>query len=109
MPLLPTELADLALAPVAVNIDRNLAPLRDIPPDQIGFNVALQLDEPEAPSSERRAEQIRRVALRHVDMHDWQAEISADLTRLRLSGGSVSLELGLSHAIRGYIAGESAS
>lgn len=107
MPLLPKEPADLALAPVAVNIDRNLAPLRDTSLEEIRFDVALQLNESPARSPEERADQIREVALRQVDMHDWHAEISADFARLRLYGGSVSLDLGLSAAIRRYITDQS--
>ena len=42
-------------------------------------------------------------ALRLVDMHDWHAEITDASARLRLSGGSVTIDLGLSATILDYI------
>jgi hypothetical protein len=45
------------------------------------------------------------VALRNVNLHDWNAEITDDDARLHLAGGSVSLDLGLSAAIMRYVAG----
>jgi hypothetical protein len=38
-------------------------------------------------------------------MHGWQAEITYDFLRLRLTGGSVPIELGLSQAIHDYVVG----
>ena len=46
------------------------------------------------------------MALREVDLHHWDAAITDDFARLRLSGGSVSLDLGLSASILAYIRGE---
>lgn len=105
MPLLPKDPTDLTLAPVAVNIDRNLARIRDLLPEQIAADVALQLNRNPALNEHDRAEQIRRVALRNVEMHNWDAAVSADFARLKLVGGSVTIELGLSHTIRRYIEG----
>jgi hypothetical protein len=42
-----------------------------------------------------------------VNLHGWSAEISDDASRLHLSGGSVSLDLGLSAEILRYIDGTS--
>jgi len=42
-------------------------------------------------------------ALRGVELHEWQAEITDDAARLRLGGGSVSIDLGLSATILYYI------
>ena len=38
-----------------------------------------------------------------VELHGWQAEITDDAARLRLSGGTVSIDLGLSASILEYI------
>jgi hypothetical protein len=105
MPLLPKEPTDLALAPVAVQIDRNLAPIRDISPEEIRYSVALQLNAVTPETDTGRAEQIHDIAVRDVEMHNWHADVSADHARLKLAGGSVSLELGLSDSIRRYIEG----
>jgi hypothetical protein len=36
-------------------------------------------------------------------MHHWTAAVTDDCSSLRLSGGSVSIDLGLSASVRGYI------
>jgi hypothetical protein len=106
MPLLPKEAADLALAPVAVQIDQNLARIRDMSVEQIGADLALQLnDVPARDDADERADRVREVALRFVEMHGWEAEVTHDYARLRLTGGSVSIELGLSATVRDYILG----
>ena len=104
--LLPKAPVDLALAPVAAHIDDNLSRIRDISPSAIDVDLQLQLNTPpRRDDTDERCQRIRAVALRDVDLHGWDAASSHDWTRLRLSGGSVSIELGLSAAIRDYIAG----
>jgi len=106
MAMLPKEPADLALAPVAAQIDQNLARIRDMSVEQIAGEVALQLNESSRNGSpDERAERVRAVALRFIEMHGWQAEITYDFLRLRLTGGSVPIELGLSQAIHDYVVG----
>jgi hypothetical protein len=95
---------DLMLAPVAVEIDRNLMRMRDCSPQEVVAELELELDRPAVSNErDRRAELVLRQALRNVDLHGWTAEISADGSRLRLDGGSVSLDLGLSPGIMVYI------
>ena len=108
MPLHPRVPKDLALAPIAAGIDLNLQRLRDKEPSEIGFELALELDTEESEDStpQARAQRILHVALREVDLHHWDAAITDDFARLRLSGGSVSLDLGLSASILAYIRGE---
>ena len=106
MPLLPKEPSDLALAPVAANIDHNLARLRDMSVEQIDYEVTLQLNYvPRRKDATERAECVRDVALRLVHMHGWHAEVTEDYARLRLTGGSVPIELALSPTIHDYIVG----
>jgi hypothetical protein len=106
----PRSAADLFLAPVAVEIDRNLQRLRDLSPTNIRAELDLELDRPESQSADReeRQERILQVALRNVHLHDLNATLSNDGARLRLEGGSVSLDLGLSASIMRYVDGESA-
>jgi hypothetical protein len=97
---------DLALAPVAVAIDQNLRSLRDATQDEIDLSLQLQLDSPPRTNTrEERAARVLQTALRFVDTHDWHAQITDDGARLRLSGGSVTLDLGLSAALMRYIEG----
>jgi hypothetical protein len=92
------------LPPVAVEIDRNLDRMRDRAPRDVEAELELELDRP-AMSGDRddRAELVLRQALRNVDLHGWSATITPDGARLHLDGGSVSLDLGLSAGITGYI------
>ena len=100
----PKNHKDLLLAPVAVEIDLNLQRMRDCLPREVEAELELELDRP-AMSREReeRAELVLRQALRNVDMHGWSAAITDDGCRLRLQGGSVSLDLGLSGGITQYV------
>jgi hypothetical protein len=108
VPLHPKVPKDLALAPLAAGIDLNLQRLRDRPPSEIGFEIALELDTEESPGAtpQERAERVLQVALREVDLHHWDAAITDDFARLRLSGGSVSIDLGLSASLLAYILGK---
>ena len=100
----PKNQKDLMLAPVAVEIDRNLQRLRVDSPYSVLAELELELDRP-AMSSEpdERAELVLRQALRDVDLHGWTATLSDDASRVHLAGGSVTLDLGLNPAITSYI------
>ncbi len=104
MTLRPKTPKDLLLAPVAAEIDRNLQHLRDMSPGEIDAELALSLNK-DTPGADRagRAAWVLELALRSVDMHDWRATITDDSARLRLSGGSVTIDLGLSATILSYI------
>lgn len=100
----PKQQKDLALAPVAVGIDRNLQRMRDVSPHDVLAELELELDRP-AMCTERveRAELVLRQALRDVDLHGWTANVTDDGCRIHLDGGSVSLDLGLSAGIIRYL------
>ncbi|HUB75500.1 MAG TPA: hypothetical protein VL977_00520, partial [Solirubrobacteraceae bacterium] len=73
---------------------------------QIDADLALQLnDQPIRNDADERADRVRSAALRFVDMHGWEASVTHDYDRLRLTGGSVSIELGLGTALHDYIVG----
>jgi hypothetical protein len=104
MTMAPKEPKDLALAPVAAAIDVNLQRLRDKAPQDIDYELTLELNQsPSGRDADERAARVLRVALRDVEMHHWTAAVTDDCSSLRLSGGSVSIDLGLSASVRGYI------
>ena len=104
MTLHPKGPTDLALAPVAAAIDLNLQRLRDRQPWEIDYELALELNLNTRGSTRAdRASWVQQSAIRFVDLHDWQTEITDDGDRLRLDGGSVTLDLGLSAALLSYI------
>jgi len=102
--VIPRGPHDLALAPVAVMVDRNLQLLRDCSPREIGVSLEIALNRPERSGSRsERAARVLETALVNVEMHGWHGEITGDNSRLRLSGGSVTLDLGLSASILHFI------
>jgi len=100
----PRTPIDLSLAPVAAQLDMNLDHLRDRTLEEIDFEIALELDRPERSGTiQERAERVLAVAVRNVELHGWIPTITDDHCRLRLTGGSVTLDLGLSAALMRYI------
>jgi hypothetical protein len=92
------------LAPVAVEIDRNLRRLRVDSVDDVLAELELELDRPAMYAGpDERAELVLRQALRDVDLHGWAATLSDDSSRIHLGGGSVTIDLGLSPAITSFI------
>ncbi len=110
MAIRPRTPADLALAPVAAGVDLNLQRLRDRTPAEIDTELtfALNVDTTRGDRAERERWLIED-ATRFVELHGWTASITEDAFRLRLEGGSVSLDLGLSPSLTRYLeAGASA-
>jgi hypothetical protein len=104
--LIPKVPHDLTLAPAAVALDRSLARLRDVAPAEIAFQIELELDRPEfGHTPKERADRVLEAVLRDVDLHGWRAEITPDRARVRMSGGSVTLDLGLSATLLAFIEG----
>ena len=73
-------------------------------PARIEAHLQLELDStPLSDTRESRAAHVLEAAMRNVELHHWAGEITEDGCRLRLSGGSVTLDLGLSATIMRYI------
>jgi hypothetical protein len=110
MTLHPRTFTDMMLAPVAAEIDLNLQRIRDRAPAGIDYELGLALDRPPLGGTRHeRADFVLRMALRNVECHGWQATITDDGCRLHLSGGSVSLDLGLGDSVMRYIDGGKAA
>ena len=104
MALHPKVPRDIALAPVAAEIDLNLQGLRDKGLSELDIELQLELNGPPRPNTrEKRAAQVLRAAFRDVDLHGWHGTITEDACRLHLTGGSVTLDLGLGIGIMRYI------
>jgi hypothetical protein len=100
----PKTPRDLMLAPISVEINENLERIRGKQPAEIDVQLQLELDRPPIPNTrEQRGAHVLHAAMRNVELHHWTAEITPDACRLRLSGGSVTLDLGLSATIMRYI------
>ena len=104
MALHPKVPRDIALAPVAAEIDLNLQRLRDKDLKALDLELQLELNGPPVPDTrDTRAEQVLRAAFRDVDTRGWHGSITDDDCRLHLVGGSVTLDLGLGESIAHYI------
>jgi hypothetical protein len=100
----PRNPTDIALAPVAAEIDLNLQRLRDKNPRELDTELQLELDRPPIPNTrDQRAKHVLRLALRDVSLHGWEGSITEDASRLHLAGGSVTLDLGLGATVMRYI------
>lgn len=104
MTIHPKRQRDLMLAPVAAQIDLNLQRLRDMTARQVEAELELELDRPATNiDREERELLVLLQALRNVNLHGWDPTISGDGCRLHLSGGSVTIDVGLSSGIAAYI------
>jgi hypothetical protein len=105
MSLHPKTPKDLALAPVAAGIDANLQRLRERLDDaQIEYELTLELNEPaERDDRDERAMRVLALALRDVDLHGWDANVTEDGSAIQLSGGSVSLQIALGAAVQQFV------
>jgi hypothetical protein len=104
MAIHPKTPVDLALAPVAVGIDLNLRHLRGLTPGEIETELAFSLNADTRRGGRAERERwLLEAATRFVNLHHWTASITDDACRLRLQGGSVSVDLGLSAGIVRYL------
>ena len=76
----PHSLADLSLAPVLIEIERNLKGLRAN--KDLEFGLALQLNDSDSlyHSPAQRAGRVVRYATENIDLHGWTVEPTGDLT-----------------------------
>jgi hypothetical protein len=101
----PKNAKDLALAPVAVGIDLNLQRLRSKDTESgVEFELQLELDRPSFDNTrDERAARVLALALRDVDMLGWSASITEDGSAVRLTGGSVTLDIALGAITQQFI------
>ncbi|HVB45732.1 MAG TPA: hypothetical protein VNF47_23915 [Streptosporangiaceae bacterium] len=99
----PHSTADLALAPVLIGIERNLARLRAS--GDLQYSLALDLNDDDGwyHGPEERALRVCRSALRDVDSHGWQVSPTADRCGLLVSHGEYRVSLMLGRELTEYI------
>ena len=101
----PHSPADLALAPVLINIERNLARVRDS--DDLEYALALALNDDSGwyRSAEERAERVQQLATRNVDLHGWHVTPSPDRHGLVVEHNHYRVSLMLGKRLAGYVTG----
>jgi hypothetical protein len=99
----PHSPADLALAPVLINIERNLASLRDN--RDLEFSLALDLNDDASwySTPEERAGRVLKYATRQVDLHGWTVSPTPDLYGLAVSHGEYTVSLMFGRQLTGYV------
>lgn len=99
----PHSFSDLALAPVLVEIERNLAVLRAS--DDLELSLALDLDDDEIfnHSPADRAARVERFATRNVELHHWQVRPTADLYGLAVEHGEHAVSVMFGKRVTVYV------
>lgn len=99
----PHSVADLALAPVAINIERNISELRSSDDPELALALELNDDSAWYHDPGQRAARIARAATRGVDLHGWRARPAPDLHGLLLEHGGYRVTLTFGKRLDGYI------
>jgi hypothetical protein len=99
----PHSAADLALAPVVIGLERNLARLRDS--DDLEFELALELNDDASfyPDEADRAGRILKSATRNVDLHGWAVSPTPDMQGLAVSHGEYAVSIMFGKQLANYI------
>jgi hypothetical protein len=100
---LPHSPADLALAPVVIGIERNLAALRAS--TDVNFALALDLNDDDGwyHTAAERAARVQRSAVRDVDLHGWDVRPTADLYGLAVTHGDYRVCVMFGRTLTDYI------
>ena len=99
----PHSPTDLALAPVLIGIERNLARLRDGADLEFAFALALNDASPWYHSASERAHRVLQGATRDVDLHGWTVTPTADWHGLAVSHGEYTVPIMLGERLTDYI------
>lgn len=99
----PHSPADLAIAPVLINVERNLDLLRRA--DDLVLELALELNDTESlyETPRSRAERIVRAATRNVNLHGLAVSPTADLQGLSVTHGEYRVSLMLGGRVAEYV------
>jgi len=99
----PHDVADLALAPMLINIERNLAMLRDS--DDLEYALALDLNDDgrQYHTAGERARRVQAFATNNVDLHGWTVSPTPDLQGLAVSHGDYTVSVMLGKQLANYV------
>jgi hypothetical protein len=99
----PATVADLALAPVLLSIERNLAALRSAA--DLSYTLALELNDSDSRyrTPAERAGRLQRCAVRFVDLHGWDVRPTDDLHGLAVTHGQFTVPIMLGKRLVDYV------
>jgi len=99
----PHSAADLALAPVLISIERNLAALRTCADLEFALALDLNDDDHWYHTPQERAQRLRQSAIRNVDLHGWTVTPTEDGYGLAVTHGEYSVPVMLGKRLTGYV------
>ncbi len=99
----PHTLSDLALAPVLVEIERNLALLRTSDDLELALVLDLNDDESFYHGPAERAARVGRFAIRNIDLHGWHVQPTADLYGLAVEHGPYAVSVMFGKQVTSYV------
>jgi hypothetical protein len=99
----PHSASDLALAPVLIGIERNLARLRDSQDLEYALAIDLNDDDSWYPIPGERARRLQMSATRDVELHGWTVTPTRDLQGLAVSHGAYTVSIMLGKQLAGYV------
>lgn len=99
----PKSVADLALAPVLIGVERNLAWLRNSKDLQFDLAVVLNDDDNFYYLPHERARRVQRYVVRDVDLHGWRVNPTEDLHGLAVSRGEFTVSLMFGKELVDYV------
>ena len=99
----PHSPADLALAPVLINTERNLARVRDSEDLEYALALALNDDGGWYRSAAVRAERVQQLATSNVDLHGWHVTPSPDQQGLVVEHSHYRVSLMLGKRLTSYV------
>jgi len=99
----PHSAADLALAPILISIERNLAALRTCA--DLEFALALDQNDDDRwyHTPAERARRLRESAIRNVDLHGWAVTPTEDGYGLAVTHGHYSVPIMLGKRLTDYV------
>ena len=99
----PHSPADLALAPVLIELERNLARLRAS--DDLELLLELDLNDQELfyHGPAERASRLEKFATREVDLHGWSVTPTPDLYGLAVTHGEYAVSLMFGQRLVEYV------
>jgi hypothetical protein len=104
----PQSTADLALAPVLVSIERNLAQVRDSDDLSCALALALSDDSGWYRTPAQRADRVQQLATRTVDLPGWHVAPTPDLQGLAISRGHQRVCVMFGKRLADYVTGGAA-
>lgn len=99
----PHSVADLALAPVIIGLEDNLARLRDSGDLESELAADLGDDESLYPDEADRVGRILKAATRNVNLHGWSVKLTPDMQGLAVSHGQHRISIMFGKQLANYI------